>query len=113
LYPPYRVLRQLQSGQLAPEASGRNIVRIGEEGMTDWWSARPSSVGRALDGPWPWTGFFWEARAPGKRPTAAQLGWMAKRRQVGLEAAWFNQFAARPAVARVRAARVACLRHLV
>src|SRR5215472_15602440 len=29
---PYRVLRQLQSGRLAPEAAARNVVRIGEEG---------------------------------------------------------------------------------
>jgi hypothetical protein len=34
---PYRV-----GGRLAPEAAARNIVRIGEEGMTDWWSARPN-----------------------------------------------------------------------
>jgi hypothetical protein len=46
-------------------------------------------------------GFFWEAKAPGKRPSAAQLEWMSRRRQVGLEATWFNQFAAadRPAEA--------------
>ena len=63
--------------------------------MSDWWSARPviPPGGRAQDGPWPWAGFFWEAKAPNKRPTAAQLEWLDKRRQCGFEAAWFNQFA--------------------
>ena len=90
LFVPYRVLK------LAPEAIARNIVRIGETGAADWWSARPIILpgGRALDGPWPWQGFYWEAKAPGKRPSAAQLAWMARRRQVGLEAAWFDQFQA-------------------
>jgi hypothetical protein len=39
-------------------------------------------------------GIFWECKAPGKRPSDAQMEWLEKRRQVGLEAAWFNQFAA-------------------
>ena len=53
--------------------------------------------------PWPWQGFFLEAKASSKRPTEAQLEWIDKRRQVGLEATWFNQFAAgdRPAEAAV------------
>jgi hypothetical protein len=101
LFVPYRILKQVLAGQLTPEAAARNVVTIGEEGMTDWWSARPiiPPGGRAQDGPWPWAGFFWEAKAPGKRPTAAQLEWLDKRRQCGFEAAWFNQFAAadRPA----------------
>jgi hypothetical protein len=93
---PFRVVKQLQAGQITFEQALRNVVRIGEEGAADWWSARPiiPPGGRALDGPWPWQGFFWEAKAPGKRPTDVQLAWMQKRRQVGIEAAWFNQFAA-------------------
>jgi hypothetical protein len=91
---PLRVVKQLQQGQISFEQSLRNIVRIGEEGTSDWWSARPiiPPGGRAQDGPWPWAAFFWEAKAPGKRPSDAQLAWLDKRRQVGLEAAWFNQF---------------------
>jgi hypothetical protein len=97
LFVPYRVLKQVLAGQLAPEVAARNVVRVGEEGMPDWWSARPiiPPGGRALDGPWPWQAFFWEAKAPGKRPTDAQLAWIDRRRQVGLEAAWFNQFEVR------------------
>jgi hypothetical protein len=91
---PFRVVKQLQHGQISFDQALRNVVRIGEEGAADWWSARPiiPPGGRALDRPWPWQGFFWEAKAPGKRPTDAQLAWLEKRRQVGLEATWFNQF---------------------
>ena len=100
---PYRVLKQLHAGRLAPEQAARNIVRIGEAGAADWWSAKPiiPPGGRALDGPHAWEGFFWEAKATGKRPSAAQLAWLERRRQVGLVAVWFNQFAAadRPAPA--------------
>jgi hypothetical protein len=86
---PYRVLKQAARAD-------RNVVRIGEVGAADWWSARPiiPPGGRALDAPWPWQGFWWECKAPGKRPTAAQLEWLDQRRQVGFEAAWFNEFAA-------------------
>jgi hypothetical protein len=83
---PYRVLKQ---------AAG-NVVRIGETGAADWWSARPiiPAGGRALDGPHSWQGFYWEAKAPGKKPSSAQLEWLERRRQVGFEAAWFSQFQA-------------------
>jgi hypothetical protein len=96
VFVPYRVLKQLQTGQLTSEQAARNIVRVGEEGASDWWSARPiiPPGGRALDGPHPWQAFFWEAKAPNKRPTEAQLAWMDRRRQVGIEATWFSQFAA-------------------
>jgi hypothetical protein len=94
---PYRVLRQLEAGHLEPEQAARNILRIGEPGAADWFSAKPiiPPGGRAQDGPWPWAGFFWEGKAPGKRPTDAQLGWLERRRRLGFEAAWFNQFSAR------------------
>jgi hypothetical protein len=93
---PFRVLKQLQCGQLAPEMASHNIVQIGEEGMTDWLSLRPmiEPGGRALDGPWPWAAFFWECKAPNKRPSPAQLEWIDRRRQCGFETVWFNQFAA-------------------
>jgi hypothetical protein len=94
LFVPFRVLRQLQTGQLKLEDAARNIVHIGEEGMADWWSARPviPPGGRPLGGPHLWQGFFWEAKAPGKRPSEAQLDWLRRHRQVGFEAAWFDQF---------------------
>jgi hypothetical protein len=93
---PFRVVKQLHTGQITFEQAMRNIVRIGDEGASDWWSARPiiPPGGRALDGPHPWQAFAWEAKAPGKRPTDAQSEWMSRRRQVGLEATWFNQFQA-------------------
>jgi hypothetical protein len=96
LFLPFRVHRQVLAGQLAPEAATHSIVHIGETGMSDWWSARPviPPGGRAQDGPWPWRAFFWEAKAPGRRPTEAQLEWLEKRRRCGYEATWFNQFAA-------------------
>jgi hypothetical protein len=92
---PFRVVKQLQQGQITFDQALRNVVSIGEQGTADWWSARPiiPPGGRALDGPWPWSAFFWEAKAPRKKPSDAQLEWLAKRRQCGLEAAWFNQFA--------------------
>jgi hypothetical protein len=94
---PFRVVKQLQSSQITFEQAMRNVVRIGEKGAADWWSARPiiSPGGRAVDDPHPWQAVFWECKAPGKRPTDAQLAWIGRRRQVGLEATWFNQFAAR------------------
>jgi hypothetical protein len=94
LFVPFGVLKQLQIGQLKLEDAARNIVHIGEEGMADWWSARPviPPGGRPLGGPHLWQGFFWEAKAPGKRPSEVQLDWLRKRRQVGFEAAWFDQF---------------------
>jgi hypothetical protein len=107
LFVPYRVLKQVLAGQLAPEAAARNIVRVGEEGASDWWSARPliAPGGRPLDGPHPWQAFFWEAKAPRKKPSEAQLAWIDKRRQVGLEAAWFNQFSFKDRPAPVVEAR--------
>jgi hypothetical protein len=96
-YLPFRVVKQLQAGQISLEQALRNVIRIGEEGTSDWWSARPiiPPGGRALDGPHPWQAFFWEAKAPGKRPSPAQLEWLDRRRQVGIEVAWFNEFQAR------------------
>jgi len=93
---PLRVARQLQLDQITLEQAMRNIVRIGEAGASDWWSARPiiPPGGRAVDGPHPWQAFYWEAKAPSRRPTEAQLAWLDRRRQVGLTATWFNQFAA-------------------
>jgi hypothetical protein len=38
---PLRVAKQLQAGQITFEQALRNVVRIGEEGCADWWSARP------------------------------------------------------------------------
>ena len=105
---PYRVLRQVMRGQVSLDEAARDIVRIGEQGAADWWSARPviPPGSRALDGPHPWAGFFWEAKAPGRRPTEAQLAWLDRRRQVGLEAAWFNRFQAQDRLAPASEARV-------
>jgi hypothetical protein len=94
---PLRLVRQLEHGEISIEQALRSVVRVGEEGASDWWSARPiiPPGGRALDGPHLWQGFFWECKGPGKRPTDAQLAWLDRRRQVGLESAWFNEFEAR------------------
>jgi hypothetical protein len=104
---PYRVLKQLHLRQITLEQAARNIMRIGEEGATDWLSARPliAPGGRALDGPWPWQGFYWEAKAPGKKPSDAQLRWIERHKQVGIEAVWFNQFSFRDRPAPVVDAR--------
>jgi hypothetical protein len=97
LFIPLRIAKQIETGQLPPEAAARNIVRTNEVGVADWWSARPiiPPGSRPLDGPHPWQAFFWEAKAPGKRPSPAQLEWLDRRRQIGLTAWWFNQFEAR------------------
>jgi hypothetical protein len=97
LFVPFRIAKQMQTGQLASESAARNIVRTNEVGAADWLSLRPviPPGGRALDGPHPWVGFFWECKAPGKKPSAAQLAWLDKRRQVGLETAWFHEFEGR------------------
>jgi hypothetical protein len=50
-------------------------------------------------------GVFLGVQGPGKQPTDAQLEWLDKRRQVGLEAAWFNQFGFRDRPAPVVEAR--------
>jgi hypothetical protein len=93
---PYRVLQQLHWGQITLEQAARSIIYLGQKGMADWLALRPivASGSRALDGPHPLAAFYWECKAPNKRPSDAQLAWMEKRRQVGLEATWFNQFAA-------------------
>jgi hypothetical protein len=94
LFLPFRVVKQLKQGQITFDQALRNVVSIGEQGAADWWSARPiiPAGSRPLDGPHPWQAFFWECKAPGKKPTDAQLAWINKRRLVGLEATWFNQF---------------------
>jgi hypothetical protein len=94
---PLRIARQLWLAQITLEQAMRNIVRIGEAGASDWWSARPliRPEGRAADGSWAWRGFFWECKGPNERPNPAQLAWLDKRRQLGFESTWFNQFAAR------------------
>jgi hypothetical protein len=91
---PLRIARQLHGGQISFEQALRNVVRVGEEGAADWLSAKPTiATGkRPLEGPHAYAMFFWECKAPGKRPTETQLAWMEKRRQVGIEATWFNQF---------------------
>jgi hypothetical protein len=94
LFIPLRIAKQIETGQLPPEAATRNIVRTNEVGAADWLSLRPmiEPGRRPLDAPWLWQGFFWECKAPSRRPTEAQLVWLDRRRQVGLEATWFNQF---------------------
>jgi hypothetical protein len=93
---PYRVLKQIHAGHLAPEQAERNIVRVNEKGAPDWWSARPivEPGARPLDKPWPWQGFWWECKRPGVRPTEAQLAWLNRHQQLGLTAWWFNEFQA-------------------
>lgn len=93
---PLRLLREAQAGHLAPEQIARNIMRVGEEGAADWWSARPAvpTGGCTLDGPHRWVAFFWECKAPSKKPSAQQLAWLDRRRQRGFETAWFSQFEA-------------------
>ena len=79
----------------------RNVVRIGEEGMADWLALRPLAAGkRPLEGPHAYAMFYWEAKAPNRRPSPVHLEWLEKRRRCGYEAQWFNAFqeADRPAV---------------
>jgi hypothetical protein len=112
---PFRVVKQLQHGQISLEQALRNLVRIGEEGAADWWSARPiiPPGGRAQDGPWPWAGFFWEAKASqaadecpigvdGQAPAGGHRGDMVQPVRGGGQA-----------VGGMRAARLACARGLV
>ena len=48
--------------------------------------------GRALDGPHPWQAIFWEAKAPGKRPTDAQLAWIDRHGRSAWKRLGSNQF---------------------
>jgi hypothetical protein len=76
-------VKQLQTGQISFDQALRNIMRIGEEGCADWWSAKPiiAPGGRALDGPHPWQAFAWEAKAPAKRPQRRNSnGWTSADR---------------------------------
>jgi hypothetical protein len=73
LFVPYRIVKQVQTGQITLGTAAHNVVRIGEEGAADWWSARPiiPPGGRALAGLHPWQAYYWECKAPGRKPTDA------------------------------------------
>ena len=75
---PYRMLM----GKTAIE--GVRPVRIGEKGAADWIAIRPRADGADL--------FFFEAKAPGKKPRPEQLEWLRKRRAVGFVAEFFDDF---------------------
>jgi hypothetical protein len=59
---------------VASKKRGRRQRRI-DQSLIPGPTGAPAS--RALDGPHPWQGFFWEAKAPGRRPTEAQLAWLS------------------------------------
>jgi hypothetical protein len=53
LFIPFGVVKQLQQGQISFALVLRDVVKIGEAGTADWWSARPTlrlvgRVGRAV-----------------------------------------------------------------
>lgn len=78
LFVPFSILRN-------PGQAVRHIS-IGEKGESDWMAYRgPDSSGVCEL-------FFWEAKAPGKKPSAEQLTWLSNRRALGFLADWFDDF---------------------
>lgn len=80
LYVPFRVLRD-------PKAmASPHPIRIGETGEADWMAYRPGSSNFSF------TLFFWEAKAPGKKPNPDQIRWLFNRRALGFLADFFDDF---------------------
>jgi hypothetical protein len=61
------------------------MVRIGEKGTSDWRSER------RVSGLLHWL-FYWEAKAPGRKPNPLQLAWIERRMATGTPADWFDGF---------------------
>ncbi len=82
LYLPYRVAMQ------KPEEIARaHPVRIGETGTADWRAERaiPGEQHVAQL-------FYYECKAPGRKPKPDQLRWLERRRAAGIPAEWFDAF---------------------
>lgn len=71
---------QAQTGQL---------VYVGQKGMADWRAERPL---RGVGVPGACQLFYFETKAPGKRPKPHQQQWLETRAACGFLAAWFDDF---------------------
>lgn len=83
-----RLMQSLESsGTVSREVVMRSIVRMGKKGECDFWAVRPTPGQRRL-----YQFFFYEVKAPGKRPTPEQVDWMRSMASCGIEAKWFDDF---------------------
>lgn len=72
----------------------RSMVRIGEKGRADWLAMRPrraTGVDSLIEMPMHQI-FFFECKAPGKKPQPEQLAWLQAQEQTGTPTAWFDDF---------------------
>lgn len=88
--PTGMIMRALESGiPLTKEVLFRSLVRIGEKGIPDWRAERMVPVS---DLPATVQLFYWEAKAPHKKPSPDQKLWMEGRRALGWLVEWFDDF---------------------
>jgi hypothetical protein len=81
----WTVVRQ-NSGLFARPYDPESRIRIGEKGAADWFAYRPlRDAGRVEF-------FFFELKAPGKKPRPEQVLWLGARMRTGTLAAWFDDF---------------------
>lgn len=77
---------------------GSLFVRVGEKGVADWRAERVCNMdevarkqdldSRCLSH---WL-FYFEVKAPGKKPSEHQAAWLHARRSTGTAAEWFDDF---------------------
>jgi hypothetical protein len=81
---------RLHSGLYRGYHHPESVISAGENSQADWLFVRP--IGKN------WPGYcevFWlEVKAPGKRPSKAQLQWLESMRQAGFQAAWSDSLEA-------------------
>jgi hypothetical protein len=86
-YTPYRVLMAISEGKMSVEQAKRNIIRIGTPGMADWLAIRPVEKHGKFGGTFvAFEIFYWEAKAPGKKPKPDQVEWLSSQRATGTPA---------------------------
>jgi len=83
----WTVVRQ-QSGLFSRPGS-KSRIRIGEVGAADWYAVR-SAYGRTLRLSSEF--FYFELKAPGKKPSPEQLLWLDSKKRSGIPAEWFSGF---------------------
>lgn len=89
----WTVTRQ-QSGLFCRPFDPASRIRIGEPGCSDWRAERPVIPTGARRGSLAQYHqlFYFELKAPGKKPRPDQLAWLRAREATGTLARWFDAF---------------------
>lgn len=82
-------VERLQSGLFRQPGKNGKRVRIGEPGRADYFAVRVPSRGPYED---LIQFFYFEVKAPRKKPTAKQQRWLEDRRRERFLAVWFDSF---------------------